>query len=148
VFLVADAGHAQADTAACTQTQADEAERSADRLGSWKDLYAAYTRFKQCDDGGIAEGYSDSVAKLMANHWPSLPKVLPLIRADPAFETWFISHLDETDDDADLAKIERLARTACPPQAQELCDRIHEQMKSYKCLPDYPASFACSARRD
>ena len=81
----------------CSREDEFAADKSVDHLSSWKDIYSAYKRFKHCDDGAISEGYSDGVAKIMANHWTGLRKARPLIQADPAFELWIIHHLDETD---------------------------------------------------
>jgi hypothetical protein len=131
----------------CTRADESRAYKSIDRLQSWKDIYAAYKRFKHCDDGAIAEGYSDGVARQMADHWNRLPKVLPLIQADPPFEDWLIGHLDETDANDDLMKIDQLSRTACPDHAQELCGNIHTHMKGFACPADFSASIGCQAKR-
>lgn len=114
----------------CSDNDGIAAETLTDHLHSWQDMYSAYKQFKQCDDGGVAEGFSEAVARLLADHWANLPQVLPLTRSDPAFEAWFIGHLDETDNNDDLAKIDHLAQRACPVGARKLCDKIHAHLKS------------------
>ena len=42
-------------------------EQEADSLTSWDGLYRSYKLFGRCDDGSIAEGYSESVARILAD---------------------------------------------------------------------------------
>ena len=146
VLFITFAGTSSSQVVGCSRADEKAADKSIDPLGSWKEIHFAYMYFKACDDGGIAEGYSDGIAKIMANHWTSLPRVKPFIKADPAFETWFIRHLDETNSYDDSMKIDRLARTACPRGMRELCIEIHEQIRSYGCDPQFPKNVACEVQ--
>jgi hypothetical protein len=119
-----------ADATECAQDAGVAAEMATDDLHSWKSVYSWYRQFRQCDDGGVSEGFSEAVARLMADRWASLPKALAPIRADPAFEAFVVGHLNDTDDYNDLLKVDRLARTDCPIRAQELCAKIHTQIQS------------------
>lgn len=116
----------------CTQFDSYAAETVFSYLDSWKNMHLAYKQFRHCDDGGPAEGFSEAAARLMADHWHDLPQALPIIAADPDFETWVIRHLDETDNYDDLRKIDHLAQTACPPQTKVLCGKIHAHIQSLK----------------
>src|ERR1700736_5339009 len=51
----------------CTKQEAMQAEMSTDHLTDWDAVYQSFKRFSQCDDGGIDEGYSDAVGKLLAD---------------------------------------------------------------------------------
>jgi len=91
---------------------------------SWGGLHAAMLRFEGCDDGAIAEGYSDSVAKLLADHWERLSDLRELIEVDPFFQRFVVSHIDATADDRDLARIVVAAKERCPENVKALCDEI------------------------
>jgi hypothetical protein len=98
-------------------------------LKTWSALHSAYARFRQCDDGAIAEGFSEAVARLMIDHWTDLPQALPLFRSDRAFENWAVRHIDQTVSFEDSMKIEELAEKSCPAGAQKLCDQLVAALK-------------------
>ena len=79
-------------------TGTEQAERQTDALKSWNSVYRFYARFSQCDDGGIAEGTSDAVAKLLANHWDTVTELVKLISSHKGFENFVLRHVDETID--------------------------------------------------
>ena len=56
----------------CSATDSKNALDQADRLRTWQTLYRTYKRYDQCDDGGIGEGFSESVARILADHWRTL----------------------------------------------------------------------------
>lgn len=45
-----------------------KAESEASTLETWQAVLALYKKYKHCDDGAIAEGYSSSIATLLAGH--------------------------------------------------------------------------------
>ncbi len=137
-----------ANAAPCTRAEGLQADRSLDHLHTWKDIYAAYKKLRQCDDGAIAEGYSDAVAKQLAGYWGSLNKALALFDSDPPFEAWVIGHLDETNTLEDSLRIYRLSQTACPAGAETFCGKIQARMREAECLPSHPEGVGCLARRD
>lgn len=47
-------------------------EAVTDYLDSWQNIAQCFRQFRACDDGGIAEGISDAVARLLANRWDRL----------------------------------------------------------------------------
>ena len=51
----------------CTDAMSRRSEQEADSLTSWDGLYRSYKLFGRCDDGSIAEGYSESVARILAD---------------------------------------------------------------------------------
>jgi len=132
----------------CKRSDYNKADDELDSIDSWHRLHDAYKRFKQCDDGALSEGYSDIVAQLLVRDWEKLKEAVKLSHADPAFKNWYISHLDETDNNDDLVKIEHLARTACPSGAEDLCTKIHIHFQSLECDPTFSEGVGCIAARD
>lgn len=108
----------------CTQAEAMQAEKEADSLKSWDQVNRAYKRFSHCDDGAIAEGYSDSVTKLLADDWKSLNRLLVLANRNRGFRGFVLKHIDESVPGDRLAKIASHARSACPPGGRNLCVSI------------------------
>ncbi|SMC16404.1 hypothetical protein SAMN02745857_00179 [Andreprevotia lacus DSM 23236] len=108
----------------CTPRQAEAADAMVDRLDSWSRVAQMRTRYGHCDDGAIAEGNSEAIARLLVDHWASLPQLVSLIRRDSALQPFVLRHLDGSLADADLFKIKQLAQTACPAGATALCAEL------------------------
>src|SRR5689334_21589902 len=87
---------AYAQNHACTSLEGRHALEEADTLRSWDALYKSYRTFGHCDDGAIGEGYSESVARILADHWDTLPRFVQLAGKDAAFQAFVIRHLDAT----------------------------------------------------
>lgn len=60
----------------CTRTDAIAADESISHLRDWTEIYDSFKAFSHCDDGYIAEGYSDAVAETLANKW-NLESIFP-----------------------------------------------------------------------
>jgi hypothetical protein len=124
LFLMASAFADDSATKKCTQAEATQAEKEADSLKNWDQIYRAYKRFSHCDDGAIAEGYSDSVTKLLADDWKSFIRLLLLTNRSGGFKAFVLKHIDESVPGDRLAKIARNARSECPARGKSLCASI------------------------
>ena len=63
---------------ACTLEESRKAESETDHLRDWTSVHRSYVRFSHCDDGSIAEGYSDAVGKLLADQWDQFSLPCPI----------------------------------------------------------------------
>src|SRR5258708_37011606 len=78
LLFMTSAFASDATTRKCPKGEAMEAEKQAGSLKDWDQVYRSYKRFSQCDDGAIAEGYSESITKLLAEDWKSSNRLLVL----------------------------------------------------------------------
>ena len=118
------AGCAEATQKVCTQAEAKEAQIEAYQLNDWDSVYRSFKRFAHCDDGGIAEAYSDSVGRLLARDWKHLDALVRLT-SDPGFEEFVIRHIDETMSEDEAALVINNARQHCHSlAAKRLCKSI------------------------
>jgi hypothetical protein len=108
----------------CTEIEAQQADQAIDHLPSWDDLYGFYKQFAQCDDGSIAEGVSDAVARLLAERWDTFPHFVSLISSDSIFKEFVVDHVDETAPVDALHKISDNANRRCPHGQTHLCKEI------------------------
>jgi len=53
----------------CTKEQKREIEAKAAYLKTWDEVYNAWEAFRQCDDGSIAEGFSESITMILSAQW-------------------------------------------------------------------------------
>lgn len=125
---VALAATGTASESRCTPDLAMAAEEATDIAHrSWKDLHDQYVRYVKraaCDDGGIAEGWSDAVGHLLGRRWHELPKLNRLAKSDPDFLTFVLKHIDMTQLPADLDSMRTNATTACPKGCEKLCEKV------------------------
>jgi hypothetical protein len=114
----------------CSQQNGFIAEAATDRLNTWKKVVRAREQFAHCDDGGVAEGLSDAVARLLARHWAEIPTLVSLIHSQPALEKFVLAHLNESDNFDDLKAIRVLASHQCPAAATSLCAKLVNRINS------------------
>jgi hypothetical protein len=114
-------------TRPCTESQGRRALDQADSLRSWSALYVSYKEFRRCDTGAIAEGYSESVARIFVDHWASLPELDRIANTDAEFRSFVLRHLDATDNTDDIVAAKRNAHTRCPQLSQSLCRDLIKQ---------------------
>jgi hypothetical protein len=124
LLLLMLCGAANAQSSKCPAPQDQIADAVIDYLDSWKNVAMAFRQFKACDDGAIAEGLSEAVARLLADHWEKLRDLTALAHSYPGLEDFVVLHLDETISQNDAAKIADFARHRCPASASALCRKF------------------------
>ena len=109
-----------------------EARRALDAgmLRSWDALYRSYKLYRQCDDGAIGEGYSESVARILVDHWNTLPRLAHLAEKDAEFRAFVMKHVDATLNMDDVEKIKKSAKTQCPTGLRTVCNDLTKQADS------------------
>lgn len=93
--------------------------------GAWSSLRRHQKTFGSCDDGALAEGYSDAVVSLFAHKWDQFHLFVFLADKDPEFRRWAIRHIDPTASSDDLKRVARNA-TRCSGSTNRkiLCQEI------------------------
>ncbi len=108
----------------CPKSDAEIAETDIDHLKTWTDLYASFKRYSACDDGAIAEGYSDFTVQTLAHHWDQLKDLIHLTSSDRQFKNFILTHIDATADAGDIMQVLLNARNHCPTGASGMCSEI------------------------
>jgi hypothetical protein len=125
LFLLLD-GNAWAGE--CTRQDVDAADAVLDHMDSWQSIASVFRHFAKCDDGYIAEGFSDRISRLLADHWEQVPDLVALSRTTPGLESFVVRHLDETIDFSDAKKISNFAWNSCPKGAELFCRRLQKKL--------------------
>lgn len=120
--VLAAAGGAHAET--CTPQEADAADAAVDGLDSWTKVARTFQQYGHCDEGSIAEGNSEAIARLLVDHWGTAPSLARLVRRDPALKRFILRHINSTLDTDDLDRIHRLASASCPANSATLCSEL------------------------
>lgn len=113
-------------TVQCPHADAERADYEASRLHTWDQLYHSYRRYSGCDDGSIGEGYSVSVARLLAHQWNVLPQAFLLFAGDAEFYKFVLKHINATWLDDDLKSIRADAIHSCPRGGDRYCVQIRK----------------------
>jgi len=92
-------------------------------------MHEAFDYFGHCDDGAIAEAFSDSIVHLLASYWERLPELVRETRNASSFETFVLRHIDATATTEDLNRVEFLASRKCPKDNSALCGQIEQAVK-------------------
>ena len=95
-----------------------------DHLDSWAKIGETFTKYGHCDDGSIAEGNSEGVARLLVDHWSQLPQLGTMIEHNQPLRAFVLRHVDATLNSTDLDKIIALATSSCPSGMDSLCQEL------------------------
>ena len=98
-----------------------------DALHTWNALYKSFESHKQCDDGAIGEGYSEATARILVDHWNTLPDLARILSKDKEFRSFVLKHIDATLDENDIRKIRKNASAQCPAGLRKLCADLKTQ---------------------
>ena len=128
-FVLSASDRAAANQKACTTTEEEQALYQADSLKDWDAVYHSFSHFAHCDDGAIAEGYSDSVGRLLARDWKHFATLAKLVATDKKFESFVLRHIDETLPIDELKTIATNAEKSCPGHTT-LCKKLLQSARS------------------
>ncbi|KRE97884.1 hypothetical protein ASG87_15135 [Frateuria sp. Soil773] len=117
---------AGAPAKACSPAQAEAADEMVDTLDNWNAVHDYARAYGSCDHGSIAEGSSEAVARLLADHWDTLPALARLVESDPSLKRFVLDHVNTTLDTNDLERIGSHAASSCPDGASLVCSGIGE----------------------
>ena len=125
IFLLTVFGLANAtENLQCTQQEAIAAETEASTLESWPAVFKSFHQYGHCDDAAIAEGYSETVSRLLAEDWKAL-RVLRIYAArHKRFERFVLRHIDGTWTSERVNIVKENAKHRCSNRDQRLCQQI------------------------
>jgi hypothetical protein len=110
----------------CSPKEVEAADQMADKLNSWAAVDETFKKFHQCDDGSIAEGNAETIARLLVDKWDTLPQLAKLIKQDPALKVFMLRHVNTTLDSDDLEKIKNYSSSVCPKGLNTLCQDLNK----------------------
>lgn len=123
----------------CTTQDAMMAEEQVPVLKNWGEVYQSYKAYGHCDDGALAEGYSDSISRLLSDEWSSADQLNRFVLRDRDFERFVLKHIDESMS-WDLPEKIRNNQTAGQKYhdraiqlLQRLCDQSSDPARSDAC---------------
>ncbi len=130
-FCLCASVQSSAQAGRCPQAKLDKLEADSGRIRDWATLRTFFHCYTTCrvDDAEITEGISESVVRMLADHWETLPIASNLFKQDPKFETFALAGINITDSTDDLNRIDKLATDNCPANLHTLCLKIRKSIR-------------------
>jgi hypothetical protein len=108
----------------CTIEDSKRAFDAVDKLDDWEAVRRFYGTYLPCDDGGVAEGVSDAITRLLGDKWTDFWRLRSTIKDGKQFQGFILKHIDATASDEALQAVSRNARQRCPKGDPALCKKI------------------------
>lgn len=121
--------YADAGIVNCTQQEQLRAEDASTTAHDWDALHLAYQQFENCDDGGTAEGFSDTVMKLLADKWETAPRMFELTSHDSGFKRFVLNHINATGNLDVIKRLQENAQSHCIAHRRDMCKLIVSRAK-------------------
>lgn len=97
-------------------------------MTSWHRLHDGFVLYGHCDDGTIAEGFSDKVELLLIERWWTLSDFAAASLADPQFEFFVLRHVNSLMSRDNGQILITNAEQNCPEEASQLCTKLAERV--------------------
>ena len=132
VFVAAACGFcsspARQQAKVCTNVEQKKVMSATPR--DWNSFYFLFKQLSHCDDGGMAENFSDNVVRLLGRRWKYFPQLGKLASSDLNFRQFVLKHVDSTTDPRDLRAASANAHQRCPAGDAQLCGLIESEAKA------------------
>lgn len=113
----------------CSKSEMASSQAGASAARDWDAMYDAYHRFSPCDEGGVAQAFTDSIAYLLASRWSELHDLEHFAEANRHFRAFVLKHIDATASEQDLRRILGHAKD-CPGYARPICREIENRARA------------------
>lgn len=121
-FLFLSGGVYAADCS--TVEDMNTADTVSSSIKDWSDVNSFFHKFKECDDGYIAEGLSVIIPQILAENWNTAPQLKTMTEKDKTFDAWILTHVNTTSDPIDLELIIKNSNEKCANNSQVFCKKI------------------------
>ena len=129
VVLALLAIHLTQAHALCDRDEQQLAAAIDQKIENWAQLRKLQMKIGACDQGSIAEGITEAVVNLLANHWDKLDQLARYSGKQKSFGVFVIRHITATADDQQLLAIIGNAEKYCPDGHLRLCANLAGKAK-------------------
>ena len=107
----------------CSRADIGNAARAIDKIVTWSQLRKAYTDFRHCDSGDIADQYTDALMRLFVD-WKGVEEFAAAAKGDPDYMKFFIAHLQSPAAKDDRDTVYARAKRECPKSFDDFCAQV------------------------
>jgi hypothetical protein len=112
----------------CTKADAVNGEKAIERSNNWNQLYKSWQDYRHCDTGSVADGYTDSLMRLIVE-WKGVDTLAALMQKDPEFKEWVHARLKSPAAKDDQPTVYSRAMASCPKAMDAFCAELAESVK-------------------
>jgi len=120
---------AHAADKACTRSDIANAQRSIDAVVTWPQLRKAWADYHQCDNGEIADLYTDALLRL-AVAWKNADQLAADAGKDAGYKAFVVEHLKSPAAKDDLPSIRGRLKSSCPKGDDAFCAELADSLKA------------------
>ena len=114
-----------AHSSGCSVADAKALQDKLPRLKNWKAIHQSFREYApRCDDGAMAEGFSEAVVSQLAHRWYSLAEFDRKSKGDAVFRSFVLRHIDASASESDLKLLLSNVTNRCPKTLSALCSEI------------------------
>ena len=115
--------HASAADKQCTRADVGNAQRAIDKIVTWSQLRKAYTDYRHCDTGDVADQFTDALMRLFVD-WKGVEEFAAAAKGDPDYMAFFIAHLKSPAAKDDRDTVYARAKRDCPKAFDDFCAQV------------------------
>lgn len=112
----------------CTKADAANAEKAIERSNNWNQLYKSWQDYRHCDTGAVADGFTDSLMRLMVE-WKGVDALAAAMQKDPEFKEWVHARLKSPAAKDDQPTVYSRAKASCPAGMDTFCAELADAVK-------------------
>jgi hypothetical protein len=112
----------------CTRPDIGNAQRSIDKVVSWSQLRKAWSDFRHCDTGDVADQFTDALLRMVVE-WKNVDELAAATDKDPEYKAFVISHLQSPAAKDDQPTVYARAKKECPKNLDAFCADIASAAK-------------------
>jgi len=112
----------------CARADIGNAQRAIDKIVSWSQLRKAWSDYRQCDTGDVADQYTDALLRLMVD-WKNVDELASATSKDPDYKAFVLDHLKSPAAKDDQPTVYSRAKKDCPKSLDAFCAEVAEAVK-------------------
>ena len=127
----------------CPPAEQKAAEKAADQIVNWAQLYKAYKDYAHCDTGTVSELFTEALLRCIVD-WKGMEGLAKPMEQDREYRAFIYRHLSDPAAKDDLDAIHSRAKMSCPKGLEAFCAELIGAVKPFQPLQAAPAPRAPS----
>jgi hypothetical protein len=107
----------------CPPADSAKAEKEADRVVNWDQLYKAYRQYGHCDTGAVDDVFTEALLRCIVE-WKAVEGLAKPMEGDQGYRDFVHRHLNSPSAKGDLQNIYSRAKMSCPKGLESFCTDI------------------------
>jgi hypothetical protein len=124
------AAPAFAQEKACSPAESSAAEKAADRIVNWDQLYKTWQQYRHCDKGPVQEVFTEALLRCIVE-WKHVEGLSGPMEKDKDYRDFVYKHLSSPAAKADVESVYSRAKMNCPKGMDAFCSQIATAVKPF-----------------